>query len=102
MKIKKNDTVIVLTGKNKGAQGKVLVALPRVSKVVVEGVNITKKHTRSRKRGEKGQIIDRPLPLDVSNVALIDPKENKPTRVGYRIENGKKIRYSKRSGQAIP
>lgn len=101
MKIKKNDTVIVLTGKDKGVKGKVLAAFPRISKVLVEGVNVTKKHTRSRKRGEKGQIVDRPLPLHVSNVALLDPKENKPTRVGYRVESGKKVRYSKRSGQTI-
>lgn len=70
MKIKKNDNVIVLTGKDKGKKAKVLKALPKLNKVVVEGVNVAKKHIRARVSGKKGEIVDRPMPIDVSNVAL--------------------------------
>lgn len=70
MKIKKNDNVIVLTGKDKGKKAKVLKALPKLNKVVVEGVNIAKKHVRPRVAGKKGEVVERPMPIDVSNVAL--------------------------------
>ncbi len=70
MKIKKNDNVIVLAGKDKGTKGKVLKAFPKLNKVVVEGVNIAKKHVRPRVNGKKGEIVQRPMPIDVSNVAL--------------------------------
>ena len=101
MKIKKNDTVAVIAGKDKGVQGKVLEVFPRISRVVVGGVNVVKKHERAQKRGESGQIIEKSLPIHVSNVSLLDPKDSKPTRVGFKIEGGKKVRYAKRSGQKI-
>lgn len=101
MKIKKNDTVVVITGKDKGIKGKVLEAFPRLSRVLVEGVNVVKKHEKSRTQGNAGQIIEKSLPVHVSNVSLLDPKDGKPTRVGYVIENGKKSRVAKKSGQKI-
>lgn len=101
MKIKKNDTVIVIAGKDKGTTGKVVKLLPREEKAVVEGVNVVKKHTKPRQSGEKGQIVEKSLPIHISNVMLLDPKENKPTRVGFQIKDGKKVRVAKRSGQVL-
>lgn len=85
MKIKKNDKVIVITGKDKGKSGTVLRSIPPLGKIVVEGVNIRAKHVRTRKEGEKGQKIFFPAALAVSNVKLICPKCGVPTRVGYRM-----------------
>ena len=97
MKIKKNDKVKILTGKDKGKEGKVLQVLPRYDKVVVEGLNIKFKNLRPRKQGEKGQRIEYPGPMSTSNVALICPKCNKITRVGYKIlEDKKKVRTCKK------
>jgi large subunit ribosomal protein L24 len=101
MYIRKGDNVIVLTGKDKGKKGKVLSVFPDANKVLVEGVNLKKKHQKPRKRGERGQTIDVSHPLDASNVSLIDPKSGKPTRVGYKILAGKKIRIAKKSGVEI-
>lgn len=101
MKIKKNDTVIVIAGKDKGTTGKVVKLLPREEKAVVEGVNVVKKHTKPRQSGEKGQIVEKSLPIHISNIMLLDPKENKPTRVGFQIKDGKKVRVAKRSGQVL-
>ncbi len=102
MKIKKGDKVIVLAGKDKGKTGEVLRSIPKVGKVVISGVNIAKKHTRNKfNTDKKGEIIDKTMPIDVSNVALIDSKTNKATRVGYKIEGDKKVRVTKKSGQTI-
>ncbi len=101
MKIKKGDNVIVLAGKDKGKKAKVLVALPKENKVIVEGVHVVKKHQKATQRGKKGETIEKTLPIHVSNVALIDPKENKATRVGYKKEGDKKVRIAKKSGQKI-
>jgi large subunit ribosomal protein L24 len=101
MKIKKDDMVIVLTGKDKGKKGKVLHAFHDLDKVTVEGVSVKKKHTKSRKRGGKGQIIEKALPIHVSNVALIDPKTDKATRIGSKIVAKKKVRVTKKSGVEI-
>lgn len=101
MRIKKDDKVKILAGKDKGKTGKVLAILAGKNKVTVEGVNLLYKNMRPKKQGEKGQKIQYPAPLNVSNVALIDPKNNKPTRVGYKFENKRKIRISKKSKQAI-
>ena len=104
MKIKKGDTVEVIAGKDKGARGTVLTALPREGKVIVEGVNRVKRHTRIRQtqRGSKtGGIITQEAPIDVSNVMVLD-SDGKPTRVGYRIdENGKKIRVARTNGKDL-
>lgn len=101
MRIKKGDNVIVITGKDKGKKGKVVKALPTVDRVVVEGVNIKKKHMKPKKSGQKGQIIEMAAPLHVSNVQIVDPKEGKPSRIGMKIVGGKKVRISKRSGAEL-
>jgi len=101
MKIKKGDNVIVLAGKDKGKKAKVLVAMPKENKVIVEGVHVVKKHQKATKRGEKGKTVEKTLPIHVSNVAVIDPKDSKATRIGYKVEGDKKVRVSKRSGQKI-
>ena len=101
MKIKKGDNVIVLTGKDKGKKGKVLRTFALMDKVIVEGVNIVKKHQKMKQQGKKGEVIDKTMPMHVSNVALIDAKSGKATRVGSKLVDGKKVRVSKRSGQEI-
>jgi large subunit ribosomal protein L24 len=101
MKIRKNDTVIVITGKDKGKEAKVVRALPKEGKVIVDGVNVKKKSQKARKSGAKGQIIDKPMPIDVSNVMLLDPKSKKRTRTGFDIKDGKKTRIARKSGSAI-
>jgi large subunit ribosomal protein L24 len=102
MKIKKGDNVIVLTGKDKGKTAKVLRALPIEEKVILEGVNIAKKHSKNKFAGDKkGEIVEVAMPMEVSNVAILDPKDKKPTRIGYKVVDGKKVRIAKRSGQEI-
>nr|WP_234966939.1 50S ribosomal protein L24 [Olsenella urininfantis] len=102
MKIKKGDQVEVLSGKDKGARGEVIKAMPAEGKVVVRGVAMVKKAQRANQQGQQGGIIQKEAAIDVSNVALIDPKTDKPTRVGYRFnEDGKKVRYSKKSGAEL-
>jgi large subunit ribosomal protein L24 len=101
MKIKKGDKIIVLTGKDKGKTGEVVLSIPKKNKVVVNGINIAKKHTRNRfNTDKKGEIVDKTMPINVSNVALIDSK-NKPTRVGYKVVGDKKVRVSKKTGQEV-
>ncbi|MCL2017726.1 MAG: 50S ribosomal protein L24 [Alphaproteobacteria bacterium] len=100
MKIKKGDEVIVIAGKYRGVKGKVLESRPSESRVVVAGVNRTKRHIKPT-QDKPGHIKDVEGAIHVSNVALIDPKTKKATRVGYKAENGKKIRIAKKSGEAI-
>ena len=100
-KIKKGDKVIVLTGKDKGKTGDVLQVFPTDNRVLVSGVNIAKRHTKAQGATEGG-IIDKNLPIHLSNVALRDPKSGKPTRVGFKtLDGGKKARVAKRSGEVI-
>ncbi len=103
MKIRKNDTVLIISGKDRGRKGKVLQALPKKGKVLVEGVNIRKKSVRPRRSGEKGQIVEMPGLLDVSNVKIICPKCGKAARIGYKINKEKKtkIRICKKCGEEI-
>lgn len=101
MKIKSKDIVIVIAGKDKGKKGKVIRAFPKEDKVIVEGVNMKKKHQKSRSRGTKGQVVEIALPIHVSNVMIEDSKTNKPSRIGYKIVNEKKIRISKKNGDEI-
>jgi len=101
MKIRKGDQVIVTTGRDKGKQGEVLRAMPKDNKVVVQGVNMVKRHTRPSQTNAGG-IISKEAPIDVSNVALIDPETGKATRVGYKIVDGEKVRVAKKSGKVIP
>ena len=99
MKIKKGDRVQVLSGKDKGKRGEVLRAMPAKGKVVVEGVAMVKKAQRPTQQGQQGGIVEREAAIDVSNVAIVDPQTDKPTRVGYRFnEDGKKVRFAKKSG----
>jgi len=94
--------VIVLTGKDKGKKGKVLHAFHDMDKVIVEGVAVKKKNLKvGRKGSKKGQVIEKALPIHVSNVALIDSKTEKPTRVGHKVVAGKKVRVSRKSGTEI-
>ncbi len=101
MKIRKDDNVIVVTGKDKGKTGKVVKSLPKTNQVIVAGVNLRKVHERARKGGQKGQIVDKTMPVHISNVMLIDSKTNKGTRVGLKVEGGKKLRISKKSGTTV-
>ena len=96
MKIKKDDKVLIISGKYKGKIGKVIKAMPKINKIVVESVNIVKKHSKPKKQGEKGKVLEVPAPFPVSKVKLICSKCHKATRVGYQIENGKKQRICKK------
>ena len=102
MKIIKGDRVVVLAGKDKGAEGVVQKAMPETGKVVVEGVNVAKKHQATTRADQQGGIIDKAMPIDASNVAVISPKDGKATRVGYKVlDDGSKIRVCKRTGEEI-
>lgn len=105
MKIKKGDTVVVTSGKDKGKEGTVIRAYPADSKVLIEGVAVVKRHQRSRRPGSRGQIVEKPTPIHVSNVAIKDPKSKKPARVGYRLEgegaDAKKVRIARPSGEEL-
>ncbi|MFC4624971.1 50S ribosomal protein L24 [Daeguia caeni] len=99
-KIRKGDSVVVLSGKDKGRKGEVLKVMPKDEKALVRGINIVKRHQRQTQTQEAG-IIAKEAPIHLSNLAIVDPKDGKPTRVGFRIEDGKKVRVAKRSGALI-
>ena len=101
MKIKKNDNVIVIAGKDKGKTGKVIKALPERNMIVIAGVNMKKKHQRPQKSGQKGQIVDKTLPIHVSNAMIIDPSTGKRSRVGMKMVGDRYVRVSKKSGKEI-
>lgn len=101
MKIKKGDTVLIISGKDRGKRGKILDVFPKEERAVVEGANIRKKHVRPKKSGEKGQIVETPAPIAVSNLKLICPKCGKPTKPGYKIVENKKYRICKKCGQEM-
>lgn len=101
MLIKKGDKVIVITGADKGKTGVVQRAYPKLEKVVVEGINVKKKHRKPTQQNPEGSIVDVYAPVHVSNLALIDPKTKKATRVGIKEVKGKKVRYAKKSGEII-
>ena len=101
MKIKSGDNVAVIAGKQKGVTGKVLRVLPKDGRVLVEGINMKKRHQKSRRRSEKGQIVEVAHPIHVSNVMLIDPQTGKPTRVGYNLDGAKKARIARKSQALI-
>ena len=100
VKIKRDDTVVVLSGKDKGKRGKVLKVLPSENKLVVDGVNVVTKHKKPTQL-DAGGIRRFEKAIDVSNVASLDPKLDVPTRVGYKVIDGKKVRYAKKSGEVI-
>ena len=99
MKIKKGDNVIVIAGKDKGKTGKVEKTFAKEEKVIVEGVNVVTRHTKNRRARSQGQIIEKSAPVHVSNVAIVEGK--KPVRIGYKVEDGKKVRVSKKTGKTI-
>ena len=101
LKIKKNDTVVVLSGKDKGKSGKVIAADPKAEKVIVEGVNVATKHQKAQKKGQDGGILKIETPIYVSKVQLVCPKCGKGTRVGHKIVDGKKVRVCKKCGAEI-
>ncbi|MFA7615617.1 MAG: 50S ribosomal protein L24 [Moheibacter sp.] len=100
LKIKKGDKVVVLSGASKGIKGSVLKVLPSEGKAIVEGVNVIKKHTKPNAENPQGGIVETEAPIYVSKLALIDAKGN-PTRVGYEIKDGKKVRIAKKTGKEI-
>lgn len=101
MKLKKGDQVAVIAGKDAGKQGIILAVFPHTNKIVVQGVNIMKRHIRASRDGQKGQRVEKEAPIHVSNAMLVCPETGKPTRIGYKIEGGEKVRISKRSGKVI-
>ncbi|MDT8306984.1 MAG: 50S ribosomal protein L24 [Anaerolineae bacterium] len=105
MHIKKGDLVVVIAGNDKGLRGEVTRVIPRENRVVVKGVNVVKKHQKPQQGGRsrvQGGIIEFEAPIDASNVMLIDPESDRPTRVGVRVdENGRKVRFAKRSGRDL-
>ena len=100
IKIKKGDQVLVITGENKGAKGAVLKILSSSNKAIVEGVNTVKRHTKPNSENPKGGIIEKQLPINISNLSLMT-KDGVKTRSGFKIENGKKVRISKKSKEII-
>ena len=101
LKIKKGDRVVVLAGKDKGKKGEVLKVLPQENRVIVNGVNLIKRHQK-QSAAQEGGIISKEAPIHVSNLSLEDPKDGSPTRVGYKtLDDGRKVRFAKRSGEVI-
>jgi large subunit ribosomal protein L24 len=99
-KIRKGDKVVVLTGKDKGRTGEVLRVMPKDDKALVRGVNIVRRHQK-QSQTQEGGIISKEAPIHLSNVALADPKDDKPTRIRFEMRDGKKVRVAKRSGEVI-
>lgn len=101
LKIKKGDTVVVISGRDKGREGEVLRVLPAEMRAVVQGVNIARRHTKPR-MGEPGGIVEKELTIHLSNLAHRDPQSGRPTRIGYKfLEDGRKVRVARRSGEVI-
>jgi len=101
LKIKKGDHVVVLTGKDKGKHGEVLKVIPSENRAIVQGVAMMRRHQR-QSASQEGGIITKEAPVDISNIALEDPKDGKPTRVGYKfLKDGRKVRFARRSGEVI-
>ncbi len=100
-RLRKGDTVQVISGKDKGKTGTLLRVLEDEGKVVVEGINVVKRHTKPSPRAEKGGIVTKELPIFASKVALLDPKTNKPTRVRFEVKEGKKVRVATKSGETV-
>ena len=101
LKIKKGDRVVVLTGKDKGKSGDVVAVMPKENRAVVSGVNLARRHQKQT-AGQEGGIVSKEMPIHVSNLAHIDPKDGKATRVGFKmLDDGKKVRVARRSGEVI-
>ena len=101
LKIKKDDNVVVISGRDKGKQGKVLRVFPAEARAIVQGVHIARRHSKPR-MGDPGGIVEKELTIHVSNLAHVDPQSSKPTRVGYKfLEDGRKVRFARRSGEML-
>ena len=100
LKIKKGDKVVVLSGEDKGKTGEVVKSMPKESKVVVQGINLVKRHTKPSQT-TPGGIVTKEAPIDISNVAIVDPKSGKASKIGYKEVNGKKVRVARKSGEVI-
>jgi len=101
LKIKKDDNVVVISGRDKGKQGKVLRVFPAEERAVVQGVHIARRHSKPS-MGDPGGIVEKELKIHISNLAHVDPQSNKPTRVGYKfLDGGRKVRVARRSGEVI-
>ncbi|GAA0304443.1 large subunit ribosomal protein L24 [Gracilibacillus halotolerans] len=101
MHVKKGDKVQVIAGKDKGKQGNILAVFPKKDRVLVEGINMVKKHAKPSQENPQGGILNQEASIHVSNVMPIDPKSGEPTRVGYEVRDGKKVRIAKKSGEAL-
>ena len=101
MFVKKGDKVKIITGKDKGKEGVVLTAFPKNDRVIVEGVNMVKKHQKPSATAPQGGIVEQEASIHVSNVMVVDPSTNEPTRVGYKVVDGKKVRVSKKTGEVL-
>ncbi|WP_298788709.1 50S ribosomal protein L24 [uncultured Marinococcus sp.] len=99
--VKQGEKVKVISGKDKGKEGVILKAMPAQARVIVEGVNIVKKHAKPSQENPQGGILNQEAAIHVSNVMPLDPKSGEPTRVGHKVENGKKVRVAKKSGEAL-
>ena len=100
LKVKKGDKVVVITGRDKGKSGEILMVLREENRVIVQGINLAQRHQK-QSMSQEGGIVQKELSIHVSNVALIDPKTEKPTRIGYRMDGERKIRVARRSGEAL-
>jgi large subunit ribosomal protein L24 len=101
LKVKKGDTVVVISGRDKGKQGEVLRVFPAEARLVVQGIHIARRHTK-QSMGNPGGIVEKELTIHVSNVAHLDPASGRPTRVGYKtLEDGRKVRVARRSGEVL-
>ena len=101
-RIKKGDKVIVITGADKGKRGEVLTVMPKANRAVVQGVNIAKRHTKPSGMGQPGGIVEKEATIHLSNIALLDPKTDKPTKVGFRVlDDGRKVRVNRGTGDVI-
>ena len=101
MYLKRNDLVVVISGAHKGDQGRVMRVIEDKNQVIIQGVNLRFKHLRRSQKNPQGGRVQKEAPLNASKVQLVDPKTNRPTRVGYRMEGKRKVRFAKRSGEAV-
>jgi large subunit ribosomal protein L24 len=100
MKIKKNDEVIVISGKDKGKKGRVVKVIPADNKLIISGINMVTKHQKASQQSASG-IVSKEAPIHASNVAIVDPKSGSATKIGYKVIDGKKVRFAKKSGEII-
>ena len=101
LNIRKGDKVFITTGRSKGHQGEVLRSMPSTNKVIVAGANIVRRHTKPSQVNPEGGVVSKESPIHASNVMHVDPKSGKPTRIGFKIQDGKKLRFAKKSGELI-